>query len=87
MSKCLFFAIFPQNICIFKKIVVPLHPLKTNDFVAAGGDTYYAFGNATDKFDTGLPLDEVLMDYITKVLGGVIGGQYAQTAGRITIIE
>ena len=59
----------------------------TNDFVAAGGDTYYAFGNATDKFDTGLPLDEVLMDYITKVLGGVIGGQYAQTAGRITIIE
>ena len=57
----------------------------TNDFVAAGGDTYYAFGSAKDKFDTGLPLDEVLMDYITEVLGGVIGDKYAQPAGRITV--
>ena len=59
----------------------------TNDFVAAGGDTYYSFGSATDKFDTGLPLDEVLMDYINDVLGGVIGEQYADPAGRITVIE
>ena len=28
MQKYLFFAIFSQKICIFQKIVVPLHPLK-----------------------------------------------------------
>ena len=27
----------------------------TNNFVAGGGDTYYAFAAATDQFDTGLP--------------------------------
>ena len=57
----------------------------TNDFVAAGGDTYYAFGSAEDKFDTGFPLDEVLMDYINEVMGGVIDDRYAQPAGRIKI--
>lgn len=41
----------------------------TNNFVAGGGDTYYAFAAATDQFDTGLPLDEVVMEYITKELG------------------
>lgn len=32
----------------------------TNNFVAGGGDTYYAFAAATNQFDTGLPLDEVV---------------------------
>ena len=59
----------------------------TNNFCAAGGDTYYAFASASEQFDTGLPLDEVLMDYITKVLNGVIGEQYAEPQGRITIVE
>ena len=58
----------------------------TNNFCAAGGDTYYAFGSAASQFDTSLPMDEVLMDYITQVLGGVIGEQYAEPAGRMTII-
>ncbi len=58
----------------------------TNNFVAAGGDTYYAFASASSQFDTGLPLDEVLMDYITEVLGGVIGSAYAEPQGRIHII-
>ena len=35
----------------------------TNNFVAGGGDTYHAFAAATDQFDTGLPLDEVVMEY------------------------
>ncbi|MBQ3697758.1 MAG: 5'-nucleotidase C-terminal domain-containing protein [Spirochaetales bacterium] len=59
----------------------------TNNFCAVGGDTYYAFAAATSQFDTGLPLDEVLMDYITKVLNGVIGEQYAEPQGRITVIQ
>lgn len=57
----------------------------TNNFVAGGGDTYYAFAAATNQFDTGLPLDEVVMEYITKELKGVIGGTYAEPAGRITV--
>ena len=57
----------------------------TNNFVAGGGDTYYAFAAATNQFDTGLPLDEVVMEYITKELKGVIGEDYAEPAGRITV--
>ena len=57
----------------------------TNNFVAGGGDTYYAFAAATNQFDTGLPLDEVVMEYITKELRGVIGETYAEPAGRIVV--
>lgn len=55
----------------------------TNDFSAAGGDTYYAFKAATAKFDTGIPLDEAVMEYVTTELKGVIGAQYAAPQGRI----
>ena len=57
----------------------------TNDFSAAGGDTYYAFKAATAKFDTGIPLDEAVMEYVTKELKGVIGTQYAAPQGRILL--
>ena len=57
----------------------------TNNFVAGGGDTYYAFAAATNQFDTGLPLDEVVMEYITQELKGVIGETYAEPAGRIVV--
>ena len=59
----------------------------TNNFLAAGGDTYYAFASATAQFDTGIPLDEALMSYITEELKGVVGEQYAAPKGRITIHE
>ena len=55
----------------------------TNDFCGGGGDTYYAFAAATAKFDTGIPLDAVVMEYITAELKGVIGKQYAAPQGRI----
>lgn len=55
----------------------------TNDFCGGGGDTYYAFAAATAKFDTGIPLDEVVMEYITAELKGIIGKQYAEPQGRI----
>ena len=57
----------------------------TNNFAAGGGDTYHAFAAATSQFDTGLPLDEVVMEYITKELKGVIGEDYAEPAGRIVV--
>ena len=57
----------------------------TNNFAAGGGDTYHAFAAATSQFDTGLPLDEVVMEYITKELKGEIGEDYAEPAGRIVV--
>ena len=57
----------------------------TNNFCAAGGDTYYAFAAASAQFDTGVPLDEAVMAYITDELGGVVGEKYAEPQGRITI--
>ena len=57
----------------------------TNNFCAAGGDTYYAFAAAEEQFDTGVPLDEAVMAYVTEELGGVIGEEYAEPQGRIFI--
>ena len=64
-----------------------IYAVVTNDFLPQGGDTYYAFAAATNKFDTGMALDEALMEYITEELGGVVGGKYAGQQGRITIIK
>ena len=59
----------------------------TNNFLAAGGDTYYAFAAAQTQFDTGLPLDEILMEYITLELNGVVTDKYAAPPGRLTIVN
>ncbi len=58
----------------------------TNDFLAAGGDTYYALTQSQTIVDTGIPLDEAVMDYITEVLGGVIGQDYAAPQGRLSVV-
>ncbi len=56
----------------------------TNNFVAAGGDTYYAFGSATNQFDTGIVMDEAVMDYVTTELGGKISAKdYGTVKGNI----
>lgn len=63
------------------------YTIATNDFMAAGGDTYYAF-NAAGFVDTGVPMDEVVMDYITEELNGkVTAADYGEPAGRITIVK
>ena len=60
----------------------------TNNFCAAGGDTYYTFKSSPVGYDTGVPLDEVLMDYITAQCKGTITkAAYGQTAGRIHMIS
>ncbi|MBD5154013.1 MAG: bifunctional metallophosphatase/5'-nucleotidase [Oscillibacter sp.] len=59
----------------------------TNDFTAAGGDTYYALTASESIVDTGTPLDVALMEYITEVLDGTVSDKYAEPAGRITIVE
>lgn len=60
-----------------------VYAVVTNNFCAAGGDTYYAFKAASAQFDTGIPLDEAVMEYVTKELKGAIGEQYAAPQGRI----
>ncbi len=57
----------------------------SNDFTAAGGDTYYAF-SVSESVDTGAAMDTVVVDYITEVLDGVVTAeQYGEPQGRITI--
>ena len=58
----------------------------TNDFLASGGDTYYAFKNASAQFDTSIPMDEAVMDYIkTELKGTITAEKYGKVDGRITI--
>ena len=58
----------------------------TNNFCAPGGDTYYAFAAASAKFDTGILMDEAVVDYIKTELNGVISAEkYAKPRGDQTI--
>ena len=57
----------------------------TNDFMAAGGDTYFTFTTSDKIVDTGVPMDEALMAYITEELKGEITEAYAAPQGRITV--
>ena len=61
------------------------YTIATNDFTAAGGDTYYAFkrANLTNSVSTGISLEDALIEYITEDLNGVIGEDYAAPKGRI----
>ena len=64
-----------------------VYTIATNDFLAAGGDTYYAFKAASANYDIGAPMDEVLMDYIRTELKGAVGDTYAKPQGRITVVK
>ncbi len=63
----------------------------TNNFCAAGGDTYNVFNRAYEEgagFDTNIPMDEAVMNYITDVLQGKITAEaYGEPAGRETQIK
>ena len=64
------------------------YTIVTNDFLAAGGDTYYAFSAAESGYDTGISLDQVVMDYITEELDGTVtAADYGEPAGRIHTIS
>ena len=60
----------------------------TNDFLAAGGDTYYAFTVAENVIDTGIPMDEAVVNYITEELDGVVtAAQYGDADDGLTIVD
>ena len=68
-----------------------LYAVVTNNFCAAGGDTYNAFFRAYSEgagFDTGIPMDEAVMAFITDVLNGVITAEaYGAPRGSETQIQ
>lgn len=54
-----------------------LYSVTTNDFVAAGGDGFSEFLNATDRVDSGIYLRDVLVEYIktNRVLAPKLDGR------------
>ena len=60
----------------------------TNNFVAAGGDTYVPFAYSESSFDTGIPMDEAVMAYVEEVLEGKITAEaYGEPHGNQTQIR
>ncbi len=63
----------------------------TNNFCAAGGDTYNAFFRAYSEgsgFDTGIPMDQTVIAYVTEVLNGNIPAEaYGEPRGSETQIK
>ena len=67
-----------------------VYAVVTNNFCAAGGDTYNVFNRAYSEgfgFDTGIPMDEAVMDYVSEVLNGVIGSDYAEPSAQAVQIR
>ena len=67
-----------------------VYAVVTNNFCAAGGDTYNAFMRAYEEgsgFDTGIPMDQAVMNYVTDVLEGNITAEaYGEPRGNETQI-
>lgn len=60
----------------------------TTDFVANGGDTYYIFKASDNKFDTGFDCAQIVIEYISEKLNGVIPAElYEKPMGRIQIVN
>ena len=74
-----------------QRTVPACYAVVTNDFCAAGGDTYNVFMrayNAGTGFDTGIHMDEAIVDYITQALDGKITAEaYGEPRGSLTIIK
>ena len=63
------------------------YTIATNDFTAAGGDTYYVFKAAKNLTQTAIALEDALVNYTKDVLGGTVTAEkYGTTGDRITII-
>ncbi|HHX13145.1 MAG TPA: LysM peptidoglycan-binding domain-containing protein, partial [Clostridiales bacterium] len=63
------------------------YTIATNDFLAAGGDTYYLFKDL-ESHNTYVALEDALVNYTEEVLKGLISKeQYGKSAARITITD
>lgn len=62
-----------------------VYTIATNDFLAAGGDTYYLLKNL-ESFNTYVALEDALVKYTTEVLDGVIStAMYGEPKGRTIV--
>lgn len=59
----------------------------TNDFLAAGGDTYYELAASDIKIDLGIPLDDATSEFINTKLNGVVGKEYENPQKRVTVLN
>ncbi|MBR3910062.1 MAG: 5'-nucleotidase C-terminal domain-containing protein, partial [Anaerotignum sp.] len=57
-----------------------------NSFQAEGGDTYYALTQGSFTHDTAIVDADALISYVD-AMNGVIGEEYAEPQGRITIVN
>ena len=64
-----------------------VYKIATNDFTAAGGDTYGVFKDRLNSYSTGVAMEQALIDFLAEELGGVIGEEYAAPQGRITLVD
>ena len=66
-----------------------VYTICTNNFIATGGDTYGVFAYAYQQTDYDIykALEDALVDYVTKGLGGAIAAPYNAPQGRITILQ
>ena len=62
-----------------------VYRVATNDFTAAGGDTYLVFKDKLASYSTGVAMEQALIDFLAEELEGVVGEEYAKPQGRITI--
>lgn len=61
--------------------------IATNDYLAAGGDTYFVFANSSTTYDLGYSLDEVVIEYIQTELNGVVTAEmYSVGSSDMTIL-
>jgi len=77
-----------KNVMVNGKALVldKTYTMATNDFLAAGGDTYYILKNLS-SYNTGVALEDALINYTSEVLNGVISEEmYGAPKGRITIM-
>lgn len=64
------------------------YTLASNSHLAAGGATFYVFTQAAFNEDTGVLLDDLVVDYVTdKLSGKITAADYGKTQGRITIVD
>jgi len=64
-----------------------VYRIATNDFTAAGGDTYIVFKDKAASYSTGVAMEQALIDYVSEVLDGVVGDEYAAPRGNIKIFD
>jgi len=63
------------------------YDIATNDFTAAGGDTYSVFKQCIAFTNLGIPMENSLIDYLAELDGTVVAGSiYAAPQGRIKMV-